>query len=333
MICVHPTSHLVFLDCLRDAATQEKEFETCAKLTLPDFDVRTFGKMSEQPQLYQINNAIDEHKPDVIVIELPQRMNGGNVISLKHLQQVSERCRAEGILLHCDGARLWEVQPYYAIPIAELAALFDSVYISFYKGMGAIAGAMLIGSSSFISSACVWQKRTGGDIHKRGPMALSCEVQFRQLISSEIPFLDRFKKLKAMVKLINGLIDETTEEGEEAAVRFDPPMPTSTMVHCYVKGTAASLNNAQEAAKEKTGVQLWNSLRGQGYGDPGWCYFEWSMGPGNMDVALEDVERGWRQFLEGRKALVANLVERKQFLSPEQKPHRVVAKHAYNTDI
>jgi len=77
VICVHPTSHLVFLDCLHDAADQIKEFQAAAKLTLPDFDVKTYGKMSEVPQLCHFNDAIEEHKPDVIVIELPQRMNGG----------------------------------------------------------------------------------------------------------------------------------------------------------------------------------------------------------------------------------------------------------------
>ena len=33
---------------------------------------------------------------------------------------------------------------------AEVAALFDSVYISFYKGFGGLSGAMLLGSERFV---------------------------------------------------------------------------------------------------------------------------------------------------------------------------------------
>ncbi|MBK6600293.1 MAG: hypothetical protein IPG28_01725 [Betaproteobacteria bacterium] len=51
-----------------------------------------------------------------------------------------------GIHLHLDGARLWEAREAYAPRThAEIAALFDSVYVSFYKGVGALAGAMLLG--------------------------------------------------------------------------------------------------------------------------------------------------------------------------------------------
>ena len=35
--------------------------------------------------------------------------------------------------LHCDGARLYEASPYYEQPLAKIAELFDSIYISFYK--------------------------------------------------------------------------------------------------------------------------------------------------------------------------------------------------------
>ena len=56
--------------------------------------------------------------------------------------------RARGIRLHMDGARLWEAREAYAPRThAEICALFDSVYVSFYKGIGALAGAALAGST------------------------------------------------------------------------------------------------------------------------------------------------------------------------------------------
>ena len=40
--------------------------------------------------------------------------------------------------MHLDGARLWESQPFYGRPLAEIAGLFDTVYVSFYKELGGL---------------------------------------------------------------------------------------------------------------------------------------------------------------------------------------------------
>ena len=72
--------------------------------------------------------------------------------------------------MHMDGARLWESAPFYGRSYAEIAALFDTVYVSFYKGVGAIAGAALAGPADFIAEARVWQRRHGGDLVNSTPM-------------------------------------------------------------------------------------------------------------------------------------------------------------------
>jgi threonine aldolase len=61
-----------------------------------------------------------------------------------------------------DGARLWEAQPYYARPFSEICAQFDSVYVSFYKGIGALSGAMLVGDRPFMQRALAERHRLGG---------------------------------------------------------------------------------------------------------------------------------------------------------------------------
>jgi hypothetical protein len=75
-----------------------------------------------------------------------------------------------------------QVQPFYGVPLSTLAAFFDSVYVSFYKGLGAMAGAMLLGDEATVAAARVWQKRRGGDVFTRGPLALSCEMAFRAAV-------------------------------------------------------------------------------------------------------------------------------------------------------
>src|SRR4029453_12776628 len=81
-----------------------------------------------------------------LLVELPAREIGGQLPTWDELNELSELARARGVHLHMDGARLWEAREAYAPrSLADICALFDSVYVSFYKGIGALAGATVPG--------------------------------------------------------------------------------------------------------------------------------------------------------------------------------------------
>ena len=84
-----------------------------------------------------------------LLIELPQRDLGGTLPDWDELVAQVEWARDHGAAAHMDGARLWEAAPFYASTasrsITDVAALFDTVYVSFYKGLGAIAGCCVAG--------------------------------------------------------------------------------------------------------------------------------------------------------------------------------------------
>ena len=83
------------------------------------------------------------------LIELPQREIGAQLPQWHELLETCAAARATGAKLHLDGARLWEAAPFYERSHAEIASLFDSVYVSFYKGLNALAGAVLAGGRGF----------------------------------------------------------------------------------------------------------------------------------------------------------------------------------------
>jgi threonine aldolase len=79
---------------------------------------------------------------------------GGQCVLWDDLVKIREWTKERGIALHLDGARLWEaqvrssvdhsstrseqpcvfnLQTYYKKSFADICALFDSVYVSFYK--------------------------------------------------------------------------------------------------------------------------------------------------------------------------------------------------------
>jgi threonine aldolase len=83
------------------------------------------------------------------------------------------------VALHFDGARIWESQPWFDRPLPEIAALADSLYVSFYKGLGGIAGAALLGPADFVAEARLWRRRLGGTIFHTTAEAVSALVGLR----------------------------------------------------------------------------------------------------------------------------------------------------------
>ncbi len=114
------------------------------------------------------------------VIELPLRRAGYRLPEWDELVAMSEWCRSRRVPLHFDGARLWEARPYYARPLAEIAALADSIYVSFYKGLGGLGGALLAGPESFIAEARVWHARHCGALATAFPFVLSASDGLRR---------------------------------------------------------------------------------------------------------------------------------------------------------
>ena len=281
-VLLHPTSHLVHLDCLRDGPMQSTQFDDTAALNLVGFTARKCGEVARVLSFDDVRRALAPEIttcPDVLVVELPMRMLGGATPSLEDLRKLSALCRARGVKLHMDGARLWEALPAYPAlgsDIAALAALFDSVYVSFYKGIGAMGCAMLTGDARTIEAARKWQKRRGGDLFCRGPLALDCQLRLNGLLSPTPPpsrggaggdlvlvqaacaaaaaaaapgitperaalagvFGARCERLRRYVQIASAEAAAALPEGrgDRPVVLFSPRVPRCGMVHCYVRG-------------------------------------------------------------------------------------------------
>ena len=80
-----------------------------------------------------------------LMLELPLRDAGFVLPSWDELTEVVEAARERDAVVHFDGARLWESTTHFGRPLAEIAALADSVYVSFYKSLGGFGGAALAG--------------------------------------------------------------------------------------------------------------------------------------------------------------------------------------------
>jgi threonine aldolase len=114
-----------------------------------------------------------------VQLELPLREAGCLLPSWEELSGLSEAARELGVPLHADGARLWESQPHLGRPLPEVTALFDSVYVSFYKGLRAMAGAAGVCDEPLAAELRAWRQRMGGTLYGMTPYALSALVGLR----------------------------------------------------------------------------------------------------------------------------------------------------------
>jgi threonine aldolase len=113
-----------------------------------------------------------------VAMEVPMREIGGQNPSWSELDAIKAHCRARGLHLHMDGARLWEAAAGYGRSPLEVAAGFDSAYVSLYKGIGGLGGSILAGSASFVARAAEWFRREGGNVIHRSPYVVSAAMQF-----------------------------------------------------------------------------------------------------------------------------------------------------------
>src|SRR6478735_4992715 len=98
------------------------------------------------------------------MVELPLRDAGCLLPSWEDLVALSAAARERDVRLHADGARIWESVPFWDRSLAEVAALFDSMYVSLYKGLGGSSGALVVCPEDLAGELRSWRQRMGGTI-------------------------------------------------------------------------------------------------------------------------------------------------------------------------
>jgi threonine aldolase len=103
------------------------------------------------------------------VIELPMQELGYVLPKWEEFVQFSAAARDRGVPLHVDGARIWESQHHFSRPLSEIAAHASSIYVSMYKGIGGLSGAVVAADVETIAEARVWRTRYGGNLFQQFP--------------------------------------------------------------------------------------------------------------------------------------------------------------------
>ncbi len=175
------------------------------------------------------------------VVELPIRNLGWRLPSWDDLVTISEKLRGRGIAFHADAARIWEIQPYYDRPHAEIAALFDSAYVSFYKGLNGPVGAAIAGPDDLIAEARLWQQRAGARLSTLFPYVIAA----KRGLDEKLPLMPTyFAKARAIADALRPL----------PGVRVTPDPPQCNSFQIVLEGDESQLDEARLDVAEATGI-------------------------------------------------------------------------------
>ncbi|HEX2532780.1 MAG TPA: GntG family PLP-dependent aldolase [Chitinophagaceae bacterium] len=118
-------------------------------------------------------NADDVHKARTSLVSLENTANrgGGACYNLEEVRAIRKLCDRHGLMLHLDGARVFNAIVEKGEDPLTYGALFHSISVCLSKGLGAPVGSVLIGDAPFIRKARRIRKVFGGGMRQAGYLA------------------------------------------------------------------------------------------------------------------------------------------------------------------
>lgn len=163
----------------------------------------------------------DDHQPVTRLISLENTHNrcGGVALSVAYTQAVGDLAHKHGLVLHLDGARIFNAAAFLGVPARALAEPADSVTFCLSKGLSAPVGSLLCGSRQFISQAHRIRKQLGGGMRQAGVLAAAGIVALEQMVNRLGDDHVRARNLAQGLSQVPGML-------------LDPGSPYTNMVFC-----------------------------------------------------------------------------------------------------
>lgn len=110
-------------------------------------------------------------RPRLLCLENTHNRGNGAAFSAAEMQPAVDVARAHDMVVHIDGARIWNAAVALGVPVADLASVADSISFCLSKGLSCPVGSVLVGDKEFIAKARRVRKMLGGGMRQAGIVA------------------------------------------------------------------------------------------------------------------------------------------------------------------
>ncbi|MFC9863387.1 MULTISPECIES: threonine aldolase family protein [unclassified Streptomyces] len=246
------------------------------------------------PRLPTADEIRDFPEPfGTLMLELPLRDAGFVLPTWEELEAVVAAARERDAVVHLDGARLWECGPHFGRELSQIAGLADSVYVSFYKSLNGLSGAVLAGPETLVEEARTWRHRYGGQVFQQYPAALSALLGLER----ELP---RLPDYVAQARVVAGALAEGFAGSGVSWFRVHPEPPHTHQFVVWLPYGAEALNEASVRQAEETGVTLFRKwfegAAGAGL-PPGVSFTEVTVGAEGLEWTAGEVREAVGEFV------------------------------------
>ena len=176
-------------------------------------------------RLEEIEAAIRDdnvHFPRTRLICLENTHNrcNGAALSLEYMKAVAELAKNRGLMVHLDGARIFNAAAALQVDVKELTCYADSVSFCLSKGLSAPVGSVICGSKEFVAEARRNRKVLGGGMRQCGIIAAAGITALDEMVDRIADDHANAQRLAQGIARIPGLFIEP-ERVQTNIVYFD----------------------------------------------------------------------------------------------------------------
>lgn len=185
--------------------------------------------------------AGDHHQPRVglACVENTHMPANGAPWPMDQLREFGDRCRAVGVPVHLDGARLWNAEAATGVSMADLAGSATTVMCCLSKGLCAPVGSVLAGPVAVIAAARTERSRLGGGMRQAGVIAAAGLVAMTTMVERLSEDHVRARRLAAAVAVRWPDADFDPGDVRTNIVVFRHDAPAALMAYLDAHGVRA----------------------------------------------------------------------------------------------
>lgn len=161
-------------------------------------------------RLEDIEAAIRGHnvhfpRTRLICLENTHNRCNGSALTPEYMETVAALAKDRGLMVHLDGARIFNAAVALQVDVKELTRHADSLSFCLSKGLSAPVGSVVCGSREFIAEARRNRKVLGGGMRQSGIIAAAGIIALEQMVDRIAEDHANAKRLAEGITRITGL--------------------------------------------------------------------------------------------------------------------------------